>query len=156
MLNCVAWCIRYSVVVAIGLNLVFVSSALATEASGETAKDALRWPIKMQFVGFLDVPPDGPDVALIQLNLGIYRQSYPFLIVKAESVDRPRSIQEAIIRWAKQRERAFDVIGPRALLARIAEAEPGTPLRIVGFMQARVRKLTVTDVEVLGFEATAK
>ena len=46
----------------------------------------------------------------------------------------------------------FDLVGPRNLLSKVGQAEPGTPLMIVGFFTQRNRKLQLESVDVVGLK----
>jgi len=44
----------------------------------------------------------------------------------------------------------FDVVGPSVLLAKVAQAQPGTPLRIVGMYVQYNQRLQLVSVDVVG------
>lgn len=137
-----AWC----------FGLSSAASVLAQhKAKGRTAFESIRGGIKVQLSGFLETQPRGPHLAYAKLNIGIYRTSYRFEVVTLEAVDQPHISSRAILGLGRERELTFDLIGPRALLHKIAQSPPGTPLRIIGILQPRYRKITVTQVTVLGF-----
>ena len=105
----------------------------------------------MELSGFLDTQPRGPHLAYAKLNIGIYRTSYRFELVTLEAVNQRHISARAILGLSRERDLTFDLIGPRTLLGKIAQSQPGTPLRIIGFLQPRSRRITITEVSVLGF-----
>jgi hypothetical protein len=46
----------------------------------------------------------------------------------------------------------FDLIGSKDLLSKIGQAEPGTPLAIVGYFTPRNRSLRLESISVIGME----
>jgi len=113
--------------------------------------ESSRTPFKIKLSGFLNTQP-GDEKSVIKFSIGIYRETYQFEITNVEAVDRERTTARAIIDPTEHREVAFDITGPKNLLSKIAQAQPGTPLAITGFLQQRERKIQVTEVDVIGFE----
>lgn len=113
--------------------------------------ESSRTPLKIKLSGFLNTQPED-EKSVIKFSIGIYRETYQFELTNVEAVDRERTTARAIIDPTEHREVAFDVVGPKNLLSKIAQAQPGTPLSITGFLQQRERKIQVTEVDVIGFE----
>ena len=113
--------------------------------------ESSRTPFKIKMSGFINTQPEDEN-SVIKFSIGIYRETYQFEITNLEAVDRGRTTPRAIIDPTEHREVAFDVTGPKNLLSKIAQAQPGTPLAITGFLQQRERKIQVTEVDVIGFE----
>ena len=137
---------------AVCLSLMAASSAVAqTEGLGQTAFESMRGPLKVSLSGFVDTQPAEDSLAVVQLRIGLYRESRQFDVVNLQAVDRPRITPIALLGGSKGREVTFDMIGPQELLAKVIQAEPGTPLKLVGFLQPRGRKITLTNVDIVGF-----
>ena len=113
--------------------------------------ESSRTPLKIKLSGFLNTQPED-EKSVIKFSIGIYRETYQFEVTNVEAVDRERTTARAIIDPTEHREVAFDITGPKNLLSKIAQAQPGTPLSITGFLQQRERKIQVTEVDVIGFE----
>lgn len=113
--------------------------------------ESSRTPVKVKLSGFINTKPEDEN-SVIQFSIGIYRETYQFEITNVEAPDRERITARAIIDPTEHRQVAFDLTGPKNLLSKIAQAQPGTPLAITGFLQQRERKIQVTEVEVIGFE----
>jgi hypothetical protein len=88
----------------------------------------------------------------MKLGISSFRETYLFDLTNVEAVDRERITARAILEPTEGREIAYDLTGPRNLLSKIAQSQPGTPLAITGFIQQRERKMQVTEVQVIGFE----
>jgi len=86
----------------------------------------------------------------VTLGIATYRAKYDFDVVTAEAVDDPRASGSMILRQYKDLKRDLNLSGPKELLSKIGQAEPGTPLMIVGFLRQRDKTLQLTAVEVLG------
>ena len=132
-----------------GLFFCLECSVLATDCRNFDREEC-RGPLKVKLRGFLSTKPEG-DSTLIKLGIGMYRETYQFELVSIEGVDRERVTAQQILDPTETREVAYDLTGPKELLSKIAESEPGTPLTITGFLQQRERKIQVTEVEILGF-----
>ena len=113
--------------------------------------ESSRTPFKIKLSGFLNTQPED-EKSVIKFSIGIYRETYQFELTNVEAMDRERTTARAIIDPTEHREVAFDITGPKNLLSKIAQAQPGTPLAITGFLQQRERKIQVTEVDVIGFE----
>lgn len=135
------------------IALVRVSVLAQTPGVGFSHPEAetSRTPFKIKMSGFINTQPEDEN-SVIKFSIGIYRETYQFEITNVEAVDRERTTARAIIDPTEHREVAFDVTGPKNLLSKIAQAQPGTPLAITGFLQQRERKIQVTEVDVIGFE----
>ncbi|MGE0682037.1 MAG: hypothetical protein AB7P69_14200 [Candidatus Binatia bacterium] len=112
-----------------------------------------RQPLKVKLSGFINTKPEEGSLGVIKLGIGAFRETYQFDLTNVEAVDRERVTPRAIFEATEERDVAFDLIGPRAILSKIAQAQPGTPLAITGFIQQRERRMQVTDVQVIGFES---
>jgi hypothetical protein len=124
---------------------------LAQPGVGYSHPDAeeSRAPLKVKLSGFINTKPEG-DSTVIKLGIGIYRETYQFELVKMEAVDRERTTSQKVLDPTESRDIAYDLTGPKDLLSKIAQSEPGTPLAITGFIQQRERKMQVTAVEIIG------
>lgn len=112
-----------------------------------------RHPLKVKLSGFINTKPEEGSLGVIKLGIGAFRETFLFDLTNVEAVDRERVTPRAVLEAAEERDVAFDLVGPRAILSKIAQAQPGTPLAITGFIQQRERRMQVTDVQVIGFES---
>jgi hypothetical protein len=135
------------------ISLLRVSALAQTPGVGFSHPEAesSRTPFKIKMSGFINTQPED-EKSVIKFSIGIYRESYQFELTNVEAVGRERTTARAIIDPTEHREVAFDITGPKSLLSKIAQAQPGTPLAITGFLQQRERKIQVTEVDVIGFE----
>lgn len=111
-----------------------------------------RQPLKVKLSGFINTKPEEGSLGVIKLGIGTFRETYLFDLTNVEALDRERVTPRAILEATEERDVAFDLTGPRNMLSKIAQAQPGTPLAITGFIQQRERRMQVTDVQVIGFE----
>jgi len=129
------------------------SSALAQLGPGSGTNpghDTSRDPFRIKLSGFINTKPNEDSVAVVKLGINAYRETYQFEVVKAEAVDNPQVGQHAILQQVGKYPVDFDLVGPKELLSKIGQAEPGTPLTIVGLFQQRNRKLQLESVDVIG------
>ena len=115
------------------------------------SSDASRTPFKIKLSGFLNTnPEDGSRV--LKLGINDFQETYQFELIKAEAVDDKQIGEGAILQQVGKFAVDFDLIGPRPLLSKVGQADPGTPLTIVGFFTQRNRKLQLESVDVVGLK----
>ena len=115
-----------------------------------------RHPLKVKLSGFLNTKPEEESVAVIHLGIAAYQESYQFEVITLEAVDRERVTPEALLRPTKNRAVAYQLTGPKELLSKVAQSQPGTPLTIVGFLRQREGEIQLLSVDVVGFEESAE
>ncbi len=89
---------------------------------------------------------------MLKLGITDFQETYQFELIKAEAVDDKQIGEGAILQQVGKYAIDFELIGPRALLSKVGQAEPGTPLTIVGFYTQRSRKFQLESVEVVGLK----
>jgi hypothetical protein len=124
--------------------------------SSKPEHEGSRQPLKVKLSGFINTKPEEGSLGVITLGISTFRETYLFDLTNVEAVDRERISAQAILNPTEGREVAYDLTGPRNLLSKIAQSQPGTPLAITGFIQQRERKMQVTEVQVIGFEGAAE
>ena len=114
-----------------------------------------RFPIKVRLEGFLRYMPavsQRPELDVVTLGIARYGEQYPFVLVAIEAVDLPRLTPRRLLRIVKKWQLNFDIVGPEDLLSDVAQALPGTPLTIEGFLTPRKRTFQLWSVEGFGFD----
>ena len=114
-----------------------------------------RFPIKVRLEGFLQYMPavsQRPELDVVTLGVARYGEQYPFVVVAIEAVDLPRLTPRRLLGIVKKWQLNFDIVGPEDLLSEVAQALPGTPLTIVGFLTPRKRIFQLWSVEGFGFD----
>lgn len=113
------------------------------------ASDNARTPFQVRFKGFINSRPDPKSLALVSLGIAQYSETYQFEVIEVKAVNHPEHIVNSrqILQQAGKYNVDYNVIGPSHLLSKIAQAQPGTPLQIVGMFQQRRRKLTLLSVD---------
>jgi hypothetical protein len=149
-------CYRFAVL----LVLLFVSALWSPSGSaqglpfgvgGENVESETSMiPFKVKLRGFLKAAPKEKSLGVYTLGLRGHRDLYPFEVMTAEAVENPRISSTAILQRHRKRPIDFHLTGPQALLSKIGQAEPGTPLTIVGFLRQRSRDFQLISVETLG------
>ena len=81
-----------------------------------------------------------------------FQETYQFELIKAESMDDKQIGEMAILQQVGKYAVDFDLTGPQASLSKVGQADPGTPLAIVGFFTQRSRKLQLESVDVVGLK----
>jgi len=133
-----------------------VSSVLAQAPLGggggeNPTSDTSRTPFKIELSGFINTKPDDGNVE-VKLGINAYRETYQFALIDAKAVDNPQIGRAAILQQVGKYSVDFDLVGAKDLLSKIGQAEPGTPLAIIGFFQQRNRKLQLESVSIIGME----
>jgi hypothetical protein len=148
-------CSRLIVLTSIVAGILFsASSALAQSAFGgvggdSPSSDTSRTPFKIKLRGFINTEPEEGS-RVLKLGIADYRETYQFELVKVESVNDPQISEYAILQQVGKFDVDFNLVGPKDLLSKIGQAEPGTPFIIVGFLQQRNRKLQLQSVDIVG------
>lgn len=117
--------------------------------------ESSRFPIKVRLEGFLRYMPavsQRPELDIVTLGITRYGEQYPFVLVAIEAVDLPRLTSRRLLKIVKKWQLNFDIVGPEDLLSEVAQALPGTPLTIEGFLTPRKRTFQIWSVEGFGFD----
>jgi hypothetical protein len=115
------------------------------------SSDASRTPFRIKLTGFLNTQPEEGSKVL-KLGINTFGETYQFELTKAEAVDDKNIGEMAILQQVGKYAVDFDLVGPRNLLSKVGQAEPGTPLTIIGFFTQRNRKLQLESVDVVGLQ----
>ena len=67
---------------------------------------------------------------------------------RAPEISGPGQILQKVGKWTCD----FRLIGVAALLSKVAQSQPGTPLKIVGMYQQRDQRLQLVSVNIVGLE----
>ncbi len=142
-----------------------VTSGGGTVGSGDNPwAEQGRTPFEIQMTGVINPETEGEtsptegetsaekSIAMVTLGIGQYHETYKFEIVKLESPPNPQVSASMILQNKGKRQYDFELIGPTPLLSKVAQAEPGTPLLIVGMFTQRDQKLQLVSVDVVGMD----
>lgn len=137
---------------ALTISSVWAQATTGGAGSGESkSSDMSLSPFKIALRGILHPDEEeGEGGRIIKLGIADYQATYPFDLVKAEAVDDPQTSEYSILQQVGKFDSDFSLIGPKELLSKIGQAEPGTPLKIVGYFQPRYRRLQLESVEIMG------
>jgi hypothetical protein len=156
MLNTARWSSRCSAVcvVAAACYTAPLSSAFAEvpclAASENPSSENRQEPLKIKLSGFINTKPDESSLGLVRLSITSYHMTSYFEVIVAEAIDCPRVTHRMILQKTNQYEIDFHLFGPKTLLLKVATAEPGTPLTLLGYLEPRSRNLRLVEVEVIG------
>lgn len=112
-----------------------------------------RTPIQIRMEGFLRYQPamsQRPALDTVTLGIARYGAQYPFVVVAIDAVDLPRLTSRQLLGLVNKWQLQFDIVGPESLLSEVAQALPGTPLTIVGYLSPRHRRFQLWRVEGMG------
>jgi hypothetical protein len=142
-----------------------VSTGSGTLGAGDNPwADQGRTPFEIQMTGVINPETEGEtsaaeeemnagkSIAMVTLGIGQYHETYKFDIVKLESPPNPQLSASMILQHKGKRQYDFELIGRSELLSKVAQAEPGTPLLIVGMYSQRDQKLQLVSVDVVGMD----
>ncbi len=111
-----------------------------------------RTPFKVEMSGFLNTKPEGGNIEVITLGINSFREEYQFEIIDISAPDYAQVSTKMILQKVGRRGIDFNLVGPRALLSKVAQAPPGSPLKITGMYEQRKQRLQLTEVKVIGME----
>lgn len=114
-----------------------------------SSSESSRMPFRVKLKGFVNAKPEEGSRE-VKLGISTFQETYQFELVKAEAMDDPQISQSTILQQVGKYPVDFNLIGPRELLSKIGQAEPGTPLLIIGFFQQRNRTLQLQSVDIIG------
>jgi len=145
----------FSIVFALGINMLLPSATPAQGSpfaiGGENVEsETSMMPFKVKLRGILNATARKEGLGFVTLGINTYREKYDFDVVTAEALESPRITGSTLIRQYKDRKAPINLSGPKELLSKIGQAEPGTPLTLVGFLRQRDKILQLTTVEILG------
>jgi len=109
-------------------------------------------PYKLSLKGFLNTKPEEGSLALVTLGISTFGETYKFDLTSVEAPDYPRLSSSMILQQVGKHDIDFGLIGPRSLLSKIGQAEPGTPLAIEGLFRPYNRTLQLESVQIIGME----
>ncbi len=112
-----------------------------------------RFPFKVVVTGFLNTDPAPDALAVIQLGVTGYRGDFQLEVTNVSAPDSPRlTPRQIFLHRAGKRKADLDVSGPRDMLTKIAQAQPGTPLELTGWYAQRDGEFRLDNVRIVGFE----
>lgn len=142
-----AWCLAVLPAVS-----VWAQGGVGVGGDRPSAKTR-RFPFKVVVVGFLNTDPAPDALAVIQLGLTGYRGAFQLEVTSITAPDSPRlTPRQIFLHRTGKREADLDVTGPRDVLAKIAQSQPGTPLELTGWYAQRDGEFRLDNVRIIGFE----
>ena len=120
--------------------------------------ESSRFPIQVKLEGFLHYKPQFSTqkvLDVVSLRVAKYGETFPFQLVNISAVDLPRITQRQLLRLVKKWQVNFDIVGTSELLSEVAQALPGTPMTIVGYLTPRYRRFQLSRVDGFGFDESA-
>ena len=148
------------VVTALTTVLLLNSSVLAQigPGAGENPwSDNSRTPFEIRMSGVINPETEGEtdsgeSIATVTLGIAKFRETYQFEIVKLEFPGNPQLSAWQILQKKGKRQYDFELVGSSELLSKIAQSQPGAPLKIVGMYEQRGQRLQLVSVDVVGME----
>ena len=139
------------------LSLLPTASVLAQGGVGvggdRPSAKTRRFPFKVVVTGFLNTDPAPDALAVIQLGVTGYRGDFQLEVTNVTAPDSPQlTPRQIFLHRAGKRKADLDVTGPRDTLAKIAQAQPGTPLELTGWYAQRDGEFRLENVRIVGFE----
>lgn len=137
---------------------VWVSSAVWAQGGVGVGGDrpsakTRRFPFKVVVTGFLNTDPALDALAVIQLGVTGYRGDFQLEVTNVTAPDSPQlTPRQIFLHRAGKRKADLDVTGPRDTLAKVAQAQPGTPLELTGWYAQRDGEFRLENVRIVGFE----
>ena len=112
-----------------------------------------RFPFKVEITGFLNTDPAPDALAVLRLGLTGYRGEFQLEVTQVAAPNSPGLTPRQILLHRVGKRRAdLDVTGPRSMLDKIAQSQPGTPLELTGWYAQRDGEFRLDEVRIVGFE----
>src|SRR5262249_38835994 len=132
------WSLCY--VLALCLNMVLPSVGVAQGmpfalGSENVESENSLTPFKIKLRGVLNATARGKSLGMVTLGIATYRAKYDFEVVTAEAVDDPRASGSMILRQYKDLKRDLNLSGPKEMLSKKRQTQPGTPVVVVGVLR---------------------
>jgi len=116
-----------------------------------------KTPFRIKLSGIINTQPEEATLqageetrGIVSLRVGAFNETYQFEIVKAEAIDNPQVSERMILQQVHKYAVDFDLTGPKDLLSKVGQAEPGTPLTLIGLFRQYNRSLILQQVETIG------
>jgi hypothetical protein len=109
-------------------------------------------PYRLKMSGFLNTKPEEGSLGLVTLGISTFSETYKFDVGNVEAPDYPQLSSSAILRRVGRYSVDFNLVGPRDLLSKIGQAEPGTPLALSGFFTPYNRTFRLESVQIIGMD----
>jgi hypothetical protein len=107
-------------------------------------------PFEVRISGVIKSSSTKEPLAEVKLGIAQFHEEYRFDITSMNAPAFPQVSARQMLPRKGSRQYDFNLIGPRDLLSKIAQAQPDTPLRIVGMYVRRDQRLQLVSVEVMG------
>ena len=118
----------------------------------KTTARSRRMPFKVKLSGFLNTDPAEDALAVLNLGLTGFRGQFQMEVVDIKAPDSPKMTPRQILLHRQgKRSIDLDVTGPRELLEKIAQSQPGTPLALTAWYAQRDGEFRLESVDVIGF-----
>ncbi|MGE0823417.1 MAG: hypothetical protein AB7G75_35465 [Candidatus Binatia bacterium] len=140
-------------VVAFGVTLLAPSAGLTQISFGvggeNVEAESSMMPFKIQMRGVLNAPPKDNTLGVVTLLISTYHETYDFDVATATALDDARITSWSILQKYKDGKQNIKLVGPDALLSKVGQAPPGTPMTITGFLRQRPGTLQLIKVETM-------
>src|SRR5207253_2782386 len=101
-----------------------------------------KTPFRIRLSGVINTQPDEQilqpgeqSLGVVTVRVGAFNETYQFEVVKAEAIDNPRVSAGMILQQLHKYGVDFELTGPKDLLSKVGQAEPGTPLTLIGLFR---------------------
>src|SRR5215813_5536925 len=116
-----------------------------------------KTPFRIKLSGVINTQPEEQtlqageqSLGVVTLRVGTFNETYQFEIVTAEALDNPQVSAGMILQKVHKYGVDFELTGPKDLLSKVGQAEPGTPLTLIGAYMQYNRTLVLQNVETIG------
>jgi len=116
-----------------------------------------KTPFRIKLSGVINTQPEEQtlqageqSLGVVTLRVGTFNETYQFEIVTAEALDNPQVSARMILQKMHKYGVDFELTGPKDLLSKVGQAEPGTPLTLIGAYMQYNRTLVLQNVETIG------
>ena len=108
-----------------------------------------RYPFKLVMEGVLNPTLENRrNLAELTMTVRGFREYYKFAVHSAAlpelSQGSPKEVLDSLDKYKVQ----MKILGDKALMDKIGQSLPGTPIKVTGFFTRKYREFTVVDVEI--------
>ncbi|MGE0682038.1 MAG: hypothetical protein AB7P69_14205 [Candidatus Binatia bacterium] len=145
-------CVFLVVLATIFASPSFIFAQYGVGSGSNPESEDRKEPYRLKMSGFLNTKPEEGSLGLITLGISTFSETYKFDVGSVEAPDYPQLSSSAVLRQVGRYSVDFNLIGPRELLSKIGQAEPGTPLALSGFFTPYNRTLRLESVQIIGMD----
>ena len=128
-----SWSFVTAVAFSVAITLSIAPTAIVYGEAGDAGfgigssnpwDDNSRTPFKITMSGFLNTKPEEGNIEVVTLGISSFRTEYQYEIMEIDAPYYPQMSTRMILQKMGKRSVDFNLMGPRALLSKVAQSPP--------------------------------